>query len=338
MPPRHLALVLRGGREEPRAVLLADVDDLEGEDIVGRCLLSRPHHPEGNASGHHLLPAHRDHLNADPPLDRPWHPAPRPEGHGHPPLHCGLKAGVLAAEGSVWARAGSEGRCRSGRAFRKQWCGAPSQGHPTLAAPPNQQNFTWMPGAPPDPWLPAGDPHGARVSLGPTPGPRQCATEHFREVTVAVPTAGTRGSGNDHICRRDAVRLGTWAGAIGGRGPCPGARLHPHQAVGSVSVEKKRPSSEDPRAPRPRACWQPQGPGASPSSACRPGTRLQAGCAQRPSHSRGVPVLPLTPRDPRVLPGRKGQALLRGPEPQGLGGVTPRPRARKHTRSAGPRG
>ena len=45
--PRYLALILRGGREEPRAMLLADVDDLEGEDIVGRCLLGRPHHPEG---------------------------------------------------------------------------------------------------------------------------------------------------------------------------------------------------------------------------------------------------------------------------------------------------
>lgn len=52
--------------------------------------------------------------------------------------------------------------------------------------------------------------------------------------------------------------------------------------------------------------------------------------AKAQSHSPGVPVLSLTPWDPRVLPGRKGQALLRGPELQGLGGVTPRPRARKH--------
>lgn len=52
--------------------------------------------------------------------------------------------------------------------------------------------------------------------------------------------------------------------------------------------------------------------------------------AKAQSHSPGVPVLPLTPWDPRVLPGRKGQALLRGLELQGLGGVTPIPRARKH--------
>lgn len=51
--------------------------------------------------------------------------------------------------------------------------------------------------------------------------------------------------------------------------------------------------------------------------------------AKAQSHSPGVPVLPLTPWDPRVLPGRTGQAL-RGLELQGLGGVTPRPRARKH--------
>lgn len=75
--PQHLALILRGGGEEPRAVLLADVDDLEGEDVVGRRLLSRPHHPESSTSGHRLLPAHRDRLRTDQPLDRPWPPGTR---------------------------------------------------------------------------------------------------------------------------------------------------------------------------------------------------------------------------------------------------------------------
>lgn len=93
------------------------------------------------------------------------------------------------------------------------------------------------------PGLPAGVPHRAWVSLGPTPVPRQRAPEHFRKVTVAVSAAKTWGSGNDHICWGHAVRLGTRAGAIRGPGPYPGARWHPHQAPGGLSGEKKCPSS-----------------------------------------------------------------------------------------------
>ena len=51
------------------------------------------------------------------------------------------------------------------------------------------------------------------------------------------------------------------------------------------------------------------------SSACRPGTALEARMRTKAqNHFPRVPVLPLTPQEPRVLPGRKGQALLRGPE------------------------
>ena len=123
--PHHLALILRGGREEPRAVLLADVGDLEGEDVAGCRLLSCPHHPEGSASGHHAAHARRDGPSTAPPLDRTWHPAPRPEGHGKiwmvGPLSCWLKAWMRQAEGSVWARVGSERRAQgSRRASREQ--------------------------------------------------------------------------------------------------------------------------------------------------------------------------------------------------------------------------
>ena len=230
----------------------------------------------------------------------------------------------------MWARVGGEGRCRSGRAFRKQWCGAPSRGHATLAAPPTQQDFTWMPGAPPDPWLPAGDPHGARVSLGPTPGPRQRAPEHFREVTVAVPTArhGVQGT----ITSAGAMRP-CWAPRqvpSGGMDHALGQGCTPTRLWAVCLWKRNVPLQRTPElhAPVPAGSHRVLEP--LLSSACRPGTRLEAGCTQRPSHSPGVPVLPLTPRDPRVLPGRKGQALLRGLELQGLGGVTPRPRARKH--------
>lgn len=47
LPAHHLALILRGRREEPCSVLLADVNDLEREDIVGCGLLSCSHHSEG---------------------------------------------------------------------------------------------------------------------------------------------------------------------------------------------------------------------------------------------------------------------------------------------------
>lgn len=240
--PPHLALILRGGGEEPRAVLLADVDDLEGEDVVGRRLLSRPHHPESSTSGHRLLPAHRDRMRTDRPLDRPWPPAPRPQEHGHPPPAPMLGAWVLAAEGSMWARAGGERQCQSRRASRKRWCRAPSQGHATLAAPRSETLLGCL-GPRLTPGLPAGDPHRARVSLGPTPVPRQRAPEHFRKVAVAGPAAETWGSGNDHACPGHAVRLGTQAGALRGPGPYPGARRHTHQAPGGMSGEKKRPSS-----------------------------------------------------------------------------------------------
>ena len=143
----------------------------------------------------------------------------------------------------MWAREGGERRCQPRWASRKQWCGAPSQGHATLAGPPSETLLGCL-GPRLTPGLPAGgDPHRVRVSLGPTPVPRQRAPEHFRKVTAAVSAAETWGSGNDHICWGHAVRLGTRAGAIRQPGPYPGARWHPHQAPGGVSGEKKCLSS-----------------------------------------------------------------------------------------------
>lgn len=111
--------------------------------------------------------------------------------------------------------------------------------HPRCAP---QRDFTWMPGAPPNPWPACWGTLTGLGSASAPPVPRQRAPEHFRKVAMAGPAAETWGSGNDHVCPGHAVRLGTQAGALREPGPYPGARRHPPQAPGGVSGEKKRPS------------------------------------------------------------------------------------------------
>lgn len=180
-PPRrqaHLALILRGGREEPCAVLLADVDNLEGEDVVGRCLFSRPHHPEGTVRAVTTRSAQPGWV-----LAPRTHRAPEDAGgSGWSALRM-LQAKGLDASGRG-KRAGKDGAEWTGLILEAAAHAAPKRGHVTLTA--HQCPSTQVPPAHlggPACWGPE------HVSLRPAPAaPVRHPREHWGDVTyVAAP-------------------------------------------------------------------------------------------------------------------------------------------------------
>lgn len=222
----HLALVLRRSREEPRAVLLADVDNLEGEDVVGRGLLGGPHHPEGTAP---VVTAWTMPAETAPPLSRSRHPAPCPEEHG------------------TWRRPGAERRaagvqaCTPGAAP----CGAASRGRVT-SPPVDATLHGHHPPTSGAAWPLRALHQALRTHTPSTALPR----EHFKEVThCSCPPGRVRGLHRGREVYHGEACRARQLGQVCPRGPSggPGTRLQCRQAEGGEFGGKKRPCPGDPR-------------------------------------------------------------------------------------------
>lgn len=222
----HLALVLRRGREEPRAVLLADVDNLEGEDVVGRGLLGGPHHPEGTAP---VVTAWTMPAETAPPLSRSRHPAPCPEEHG------------------TWRRPGAERRAAGVQActLGAAPCGAASRGRVT-SPPVDATLHGHHPPTSGAAWPLRALHQALRTHTPSTALPR----EHFKEVThCSCPPGRVRGLHRGREVYRGEACRARQLGQACPRGPSggPGTRLQCRQAEGGEFGGKKRPCPGDPR-------------------------------------------------------------------------------------------
>lgn len=222
----HLALVLRRGREEPRAVLLADVDNLEGEDVVGRGLLGGPHHPEGTAP---VVTAWTMPAETAPPLSRSRHPAPCPEEHG------------------TWRRPGAERRAAGVQActLGAAPCGAASRGRVT-SLPADATLHGHHPPTSGAAWPLRALHQALRTHTPSTALPR----EHFKEVThCSCPPGRVRGLHRGREVYRGEACRARQLGQVCPRGPSggPGTRLQCRQAEGGEFGGKKRPCPGDPR-------------------------------------------------------------------------------------------
>lgn len=118
-PAGHLALILRGGREEPRPVLLADVDDLEREDIAGCGLLGRPHHSEGVGRGSEPGPS-CGVASAQPAPGRSSHRPLQPEGREQIRMTARGCSGLKAERGAGRGRRMGQRQAVSGRGAEVQ--------------------------------------------------------------------------------------------------------------------------------------------------------------------------------------------------------------------------